>query len=396
MTVLSPKRTHFVVLAGATFELNFSSRLLCENVGQRLQESPSISTGVNMERKLAAILAIDVVGFSGLVSRDESGTLVKLECLRNDVIGMQVGAHRGRVFKSTGDGFLAEFSSTLEAVNCAVGIQKASALEARQSNIDEPLMLRVGVSLGDVVVRDGDLLGDGVNVAARLEAMAEPGGIAVSSEVMAQIRGKVDLPLEDCGHKRLKNTDTPIHVYMTQQKSGETGGFLDFDEDELAKTLIKGGCLCGAIRYEINAPAISTGYCHCSICRKFTGSTMSAWTAFPVSAVRFLDAEPRYFASSPIAERGFCPKCGASLTYKMVRPRETAYLVVHTTSLDEPKSYGPSIHSGIESQMPWIDILDDLPRMRSAESRVLQEAWSSVGLPDPETWGPLAKPPEVF
>jgi adenylate cyclase len=349
-----------------------------------------------MERKLAAILATDVVGFAGLVSRDESGTLARLERLRHDVIGMQVEANRGRVFKSTGDGFLAEFSSTLEAVNCAVGIQKASALEARQSNIDELLVLRIGVSLGDVVVQGTDLLGDGVNIAARLEAMAEPGGIAVSSEVMAHIRGKIDLPLEDCGHKRLKKTDTPIHVYMTQSKHGETGGFLDFDEAALAKTLIKGGCLCGSIRYEVNAPPISTGYCHCSICRKFTGSTMSAWTAFPASAVRFLDEEPSYFASSPIAERGFCSKCGASLTYKLVQPRETAYLVVHTSSLDEPKNYAPSVHSGIESQMPWIEILDDLPRTRSAESRVLQEAWSSVGLPDPETWGPLAKPPEVF
>ena len=349
-----------------------------------------------MERKLAAILATDVVGFAGLVSRDESGTLARLEHLEREVIGMQVEANRGRVFKSTGDGFLAEFSSIFEAVNCAVGIQRASALEARQSNTDDLLVLRIGVSLGDVVVQGSDLLGDGVNIAARLEAMAEPGGIAVSSEVMAQIRGKLELPLVDCGHKQLKTTDTPIHVYMTQSKPGETGGFLDFDEDELAKTLIRGGCLCGSIRYEVNAPPISTGYCHCSCCRKFSGSAVNAWTAFPASAVRFLDGEPHYFASSPIAKRGFCTKCGASLTYKLVQPRETAYLVLHTSSLDQPENYAPSIHSGIESKMPWFDILDDLPRTRSAESRVLQEAWSSVGLPDPKSWGPLAKLPKVF
>ncbi|WP_170787772.1 GFA family protein [Ruegeria lacuscaerulensis] len=349
-----------------------------------------------MERKLAAILATDIVGFAGLVSRDESGTLAKLVRLEREIIGMQVEANRGRVFKSTGDGFLAEFSSVFEAVNCAINIQRACAREARRSNSDDPLILRVGVSLGDVVVHGDDILGDGVNTAARLEAIAEPGEIAVSGEVMAQIAGKIDLPLADCGHKRLKRTDSPIHVYMTVSEPGEEGGFLDFDEDELAKTLITGGCICGLVRYEINAPAISTGYCHCSCCRKFSGSAVNAWAAFPASAVRFLTEEPRYFATTPIANRGFCARCGASLTYKLVKPRETAYLVLHTSSLDQPENFAPSVHSGIESKMPWFDILDDLPRTRSSDSRVLQEAWSSVGLPDPETWGPLAKPPEVF
>ena len=349
-----------------------------------------------MEHKLAAIMAADIVGFAGLVSRNESRTLERLERLKRDIIRTQVEAHRGRVFKSMGDGFLAEFSSTQEALKCAIGIQRASALEARGSNQEEPLLLRVGVSLGDVVVEGDDLLGDGVNIAARLEAMAEPGGIAVSAEVMAHTRGRIDLPLEDCGHKRLKSTDEPIHVYMTRSQPGQTGGFLDIDEEALQKRLIKGSCLCGNISFEIDAPPITTGYCHCRICQKFTGSAMSAWTAFPRSAVRFLGEEPRYFASTPIAERGFCPTCGASLTYKLVQPREAAYLVVHTAALDDPKGNAPAAHSGIESQMPWIDIMDDLPRTRTAESRVLQEAWSSVGMPDPDTWGPLAKPPEVF
>jgi len=349
-----------------------------------------------MERKLAAILATDIVGFAGLVSRDESGTLAKLKRLERDVIGMQVEANRGRVFKSTGDGFLAEFSSTQEAVNCAIGIQKACVREALQSGGDDPLVLRIGISLGDVVVQGDDLLGEGVNTAARLEAMAEPGGIAVSSEVQSQIRDKTDLPLEDCGHKRLKKTDAPIHVYMTRSKPGHSVGFLDFDEDDLAKTIVTGGCLCGSVCYEIHAPAISTGYCHCNCCRKFSGSAVNAWTAFPASSVCFLKDKPSYFASSPIAIRGFCSKCGASLTYKLVRPRETAFLVLHTSSLDEPDQYPPSIHSGIESKLSWFDILDDLPRTRSADSRVLQEAWSSVGLPDPKTWGPLAALPSAF
>ena len=348
-----------------------------------------------MERKLAAILAVDIVGFAGRMSRDENQTLEKVQIMGQEIIGMQVEANRGRLFKSMGDGFLAEFSSTNAAVICAIGIQRANLLAAQNSN-DDPLLLRIGISLGDVVVQGDDLLGNGVNIAARLEAMAEPGGIAVSADVMGQIKGKIDLPLEDCGHKRLKDTDAPIHVYMTRSGPGDTGGFLDMDEAALQKRLIKGGCLCGDIRYEINAPPISTGYCHCRICQKFTGSAMSTWTAFPVSAVQYVDQEPRYFASSPIAERGFCPKCGASLIYRLNQPRKAAYLVVFTSSLDEPQGHAPAAHSGMESKMPWINILDDLPRTTTADSRVLQEAWTSVGMPDPKSWGPLAKPPDVF
>ena len=349
-----------------------------------------------MERKLAAILSVDVVGFAGLVAVDESGTLARLERLKRDVVGMQVEAHRGRIFKDLGDGFLAEFSSTVEAVNCAVGIQRAAALAARGAEAEEPVRLRIGVSLGDVVAEGDDLLGHGVNVAARLQAMAEPGGIAVSSDVMAQVRGKIDLPLEDAGHQRLKKSDAPVHVYMTRSRTSDARGIFEFGDEADSGLRIQGGCLCGAVRYEIGAPQISAGYCHCRICQKFTGSAMSAWTAFPASAVRFIGTEPKYFASTPIAERGFCPDCGSSLTYRMIRPRRAAYLVVFTASLDAPQDHAPLAHSGVESQMPWIDILDDLPRTRCAESRVLQEAWSSVGLPDPETWGPNAVPPDVF
>ena len=327
---------------------------------------------------------------------DEVGTLDVMRAQRSEVIDPKITQHDGHIVKTTGDGVLVEFPSAVSAVQCAVEIQRELAERDADLVGDQRVIYRIGINLGDVIHEDGDLFGDGVNVAARIEAMAEPGGIAISSEVMVQIKGKIDLPLVDCGHKQLKTTDAPIHVYMTQSKPRGKGGFLDFDEDELAKTLIKGGCLCGAIRYEINAPPISTGYCHCSCCRKFSGSAVNAWTAFPASSVRFLDGEPHYFASTPIALRGFCQKCGASLTYKLVQPRETVYLVLHTSSLDQPENFAPSIHSGIESKMPWFDILDDLPRTRSADSRVLQEAWSSVGLPDPENWGPLARKPEVF
>ena len=349
-----------------------------------------------MEHKLAAILAADVAGFSGLVARDEEGTLLKLERLRSTVIDMHIEAHRGRIFKELGDGVLAEFSSTLEAVKCAIGIQRALASDAGDGDT-QPLTLRIGISVGDVVLKDSDLLGDGVNVAARLETAAEPGGIAVSDEVMAHVRGKIDLPFEDCGHQHFKDTDLPVHVFKTRSGGdGRTRGLFDFEDDTDKGQAITGGCLCGAIRYEISMPAISTGYCHCRICQRFTGSAMSIWTAFPASAVRFVAAEPQYFASSPIARRGFCAKCGASLTYQLMQPRPASYLVIFTSSLDAPQNYGPAAHSGVESRMPWFEILDDLPRTRCAESRSLQQAWSAVGLPDPEDWGSDARPPEVF
>ncbi len=348
-----------------------------------------------MERRLAAILATDVVGFAALVDKDEDGTLRQVERLRREVIEMLVQANRGRLFKFMGDGFLAEFSSTLEAVKCAIGIQRTMERSQFVAGGDQ-LRLRVGVSVGDVAVQGDDLMGSGVNAAARLEALAEPGGIAVSGEVMAQVRGKIDIEFDDAGFKKLKRGDAPLHVYMTHARRGPSGGFMDLDPDALQKTLVTGGCLCGEIRYEINAPALSSGYCHCRICQKFTGSTMSAYTAFPASAVRFTYAEPKYFASSPIARRGFCPTCGSSLVYHMKRPHEAAHLVIFTTSLDNPQDYAPAAHNGMESRVSWFDILDDLPRTRSEDSRVLQEAWSSVGLPDPSTWGPGAKAPDIF
>ena len=221
--------------------------------------------------------------------------------------------------------------------------------------------------------------------------------VGVHDRVMAQIRGKVDLQLVDCGHQRFKETDAPIHVYKTRAADDRSAqGLFDFDDEESKDTAISGGCICGATRYEIGMPAISTGYCHCRICQRFSGSAMSAWTAFPASAVQFLTGEPRYFASSPIARRGYCPECGASLTYQLMRPQPASYIVVFTTSLDAPQDYSPTAHGGIESKLPWLDVLDDLPRTSCAESRSLQKAWASVGLPDPADWGPGAKLPMAF
>jgi adenylate cyclase len=157
------------------------------------------------QRRLAAILVADVVGYSKLVGNDEAGTLAQLQSLRIDVIEPQLATHAGRLFKAVGDGFLVEFASAVQAVSCAKAIQEA--------NTPGALSLRIGIHLGDVVVQGDDLMGDGVNVAARIEGIAEPGGIALSRAVHEQVRDKLDLPFVDKGEMELKNIARPVHVW---------------------------------------------------------------------------------------------------------------------------------------------------------------------------------------
>lgn len=157
------------------------------------------------ERRLAAILVADVVGFSRLVGADETGTLARLEALRHEITDPLIASHGGRLFKQTGDGFLAEFGSAVQAVICARAIQEKAD--------GGPLRLRIGIHLGDVVVQGDDLLGDGVNIAARLEAVAEPGGIALSRQVHDQVRDRIDAVFDDRGEVALKNIARPVRVF---------------------------------------------------------------------------------------------------------------------------------------------------------------------------------------
>src|SRR5262245_26490246 len=143
------------------------------------------------QRRLAAILVADVVGYSKLIGSDEAGTLAQLQALRTDVIEPQIAKHAGRLFKSVGDGFLIEFASAVQAVSCAKAIQEANG-QAR-------LLLRIGIHVGDVVVQGDDLMGDGVNVAARIEGIVDAGGIAISRQVRDQVRDKLDVELVDKG-----------------------------------------------------------------------------------------------------------------------------------------------------------------------------------------------------
>jgi adenylate cyclase len=165
------------------------------------------------QRRLAAILAADVVGYSRLMETDESGTLAALKSRRKNVLDPLVGKHQGRIFKTTGDGVLVEFGSAVNAVQCAVDLQQGMATANGDQPEDRHIVLRVGVNLGDVMVEGSDLYGDGVNIAARLESIAEPNAIVISGTAYDQVRNKVKVAFDDLGAQILKNLAEPVRVY---------------------------------------------------------------------------------------------------------------------------------------------------------------------------------------
>ncbi|MCZ6522292.1 MAG: adenylate/guanylate cyclase domain-containing protein, partial [Alphaproteobacteria bacterium] len=166
-----------------------------------------------MERRLAAIMAADVVGYSRLIRADEEGTIAALQALRTELVGPSIAAHNGRIVKLMGDGMLVEFASVVDAVRAAVEVQQALADRNAGLVEEERMVFRVGINLGDVVIDGDDIQGDGVNVAARLEGLAEPGGICVSAAVRDQVRHRLDLTFEDLGDRTVKNIDEPVRAY---------------------------------------------------------------------------------------------------------------------------------------------------------------------------------------
>jgi adenylate cyclase len=164
-------------------------------------------------RRLAAILAADVVGYSRLMQGDEAGTLAALKTRRSEILQPLVAKHHGRVVKFMGDGVLVEFASAVDAVECAVHLQQR--MESANADLpeDRRIRLRVGVNLGDVIVEGDDLYGDGVNIAARIESLADPGTVVVSRTVCNHVRGKVKLGFDDLGEQLLKNIAEPVRIY---------------------------------------------------------------------------------------------------------------------------------------------------------------------------------------
>jgi TolB-like protein/tetratricopeptide (TPR) repeat protein len=175
-------------------------------------------SNAHVERRLTAILAADVAGYSRLMGLDEEGTLAQFRAHRRALIDPKITENRGRIVKTTGDGLLVEFASVVDAVRCAVEVQRGMI----ERNADVPqgkrVEFRIGINVGDIIIEDGDIFGDGVNVAARLEGLAEPGGICVSGRVEEDVQGKLDTAFEDIGEQQLKNIARPVRVYRVRPR----------------------------------------------------------------------------------------------------------------------------------------------------------------------------------
>jgi adenylate cyclase len=173
-----------------------------------------------VERRLTAVLAADVAGYSRLMGRDEEGTLARLKAVRKALVDPSIAEHRGRIVKTTGDGMLVEFASAVDAARSAIDVQRGMTEQNDGASQDKRIEFRIGIHVGDIIIDDNDIFGDGVNIAARLENIAEPGGICMSDDAYRQIRGKVDMAFEDMGSQTLKNIAEPMRVWR-MRISGE-------------------------------------------------------------------------------------------------------------------------------------------------------------------------------
>src|SRR5260221_8832437 len=171
---------------------------------------------MSQTRRLAAILAADVAGYSRLMGADEEGTLERLKALRRELLDPKIAQHHGRLVKTTGDGLLVEFGSGVDAVRCAVEVQQGMAERNTRVAADNRIELRIGINLGDVIVEGDDLYGDGVNIAARVEALADAGGVLVSNTVHDHVRDRLPFVFEGLGEQQVKNITRPVRVYRVR------------------------------------------------------------------------------------------------------------------------------------------------------------------------------------
>ena len=335
-----------------------------------------------MRHHLAAILYADVVGYSRLTGLDEEATHKKLDAGLNLLTNI-ITAHDGQAMNEAGDALLAEFQSVTAAVEAATDFQNQMAERHIDESKDSRFEFRIGINLGEVIHNRDDVYGDGVNLAARIEGLAEPGGVCVSGTVYDQVHNKSDLVFDDLGYQKLKNIADSVRVYaikFSDSPAKEVGGlFGNTTVDKVPR--ITGGCLCGEIRYEAEGGELGSAYCHCRMCQHFTGSPATVGTGIQKNLFRITQGEPKIYASSKIGERSFCPTCGSSLwmTWPHSESRHD-WVFVHTVSLDEPQNFSPNSHTGIESQLPWHNIHDDLSRQRCEESPQLAEAWEEAGV----------------
>jgi len=349
-----------------------------------------------MKRQLAAILYADAAGYSRLTGQNEERTHQQLNTGLNLLIE-KIAAHGGSKVHEAGDAILAEFSSVTSAVDAAVEFQLLMGSRETELDKSEQIEFRIGINLGEVIHDRDDIYGDGVNIAARIQEVASPGSLCVSGAVLEQLTEDSNYKFDDLGFRDFKNIKRPIHIYrlklsdlldhypMADIDSRIKGQPL-FDDAIEDAVITRGQCACGSVRFEITQKPLGTGYCSCRICQRCTGAPVLAWVAFPIEAVKFTRDKPRYYRLSLIGEKGFCKKCGSQVVYRGVKPEPADFLVIPTVALDDPENYAPTWHTGIESQMPWLQIHDDLPRTRCEESPSFKKSWSSMGISNPNDW----------
>jgi TolB-like protein/class 3 adenylate cyclase/Tfp pilus assembly protein PilF len=190
-----------------------------------------------VERRLAAVLAADIAGYSRLMGRDEEGTLAQLKTFRRTLVDPTIAAYRGRIVKTTGDGMLVEFASAVDAARCAVEVQRGVESQNEKVPLNLRIEFRIGIHVGDIIFDDNDIFGDGVNIAARLEGIAEPGGVCISDDAQRQIRGKVDSPFEDMGPQNLKNIAEPMRAWRLSTDAKSSALLAAYSSIETAKPL---------------------------------------------------------------------------------------------------------------------------------------------------------------
>src|SRR5437868_3851694 len=195
----------------------WQGRHLCASIQVRLGSGGRLVASERLERRLAAVLAADVAGYSRLMGKDEAGTLAELKSIRREITDPEIAGHRGRTVKTTGDGMLVEFASAVDAVTCAMAIQTRIARRDGAA-----IRFRIGVNVGDIIVDGDDIFGDGVNIAARVEGECPPGEVCLSEDAFRQVRGKIPFVFNDLGEKSLKNIERPVRLYAASVEYGLT------------------------------------------------------------------------------------------------------------------------------------------------------------------------------
>ena len=312
-----------------------------------------------VERRLAAILAADIAGYSRLMGADEEGTLSSLKAHRRMLSDPKIEEHHGRIFKTTGDGMLVEFPSVVDAVKCAVEIQRGMAVRNAEVSPDKRIELRMGINIGDVIEDDGDVFGDGVNVAARLQGISARGGICVSRHVLDLIEGKVDIACRELGRQNLKNIARPIEVYgidlhdegslaariladaelkqQVQYCNAADGVRLAFAKVGSGPPLMRTGHWLSHLEYDWELPIFRHGLL--ALAKSFTlvrydarGNGLSDWDVGEISLDAWVSDLETVVDAAGLARfplLGLSQGCAVSVAYAVKHPDRVSHLILY-------------------------------------------------------------------